>query len=49
MRIHFIGICGSGQAAIAIIAKNLGYIVIIVYRIIIFLLNVNTVKNIYRE
>lgn len=27
MRIHFIGICGSGQAAIAIIAKNLGYIV----------------------
>ena len=27
MRVHFIGICGSGQAAIAIIAKNLGYIV----------------------
>ncbi len=27
MRVHFIGICGSGQAAIAIIAKNMGYIV----------------------
>lgn len=27
MRVHFIGICGSGQAAIAIIAKKLGFIV----------------------